>query len=109
MRPSHYTFGTFLGNLPRVLVATVFAEELAAALEDSANANWWDGAGRAYGDHIDAVRVTLSHACKNYRPSAAYISALSASFRSASSRPSALRSSFVFLTFGKSSFCSSLT
>ena len=41
MKPSHYTFGAFLGNLPGVLVAPVFPDQLAAALEDAANINWW--------------------------------------------------------------------
>ena len=37
----HYTLGTFLGNLPGVLAATVFADQIAAALDDSARINWW--------------------------------------------------------------------
>ena len=32
----HYTLGTFLGNLPGVLAATVFADQIAATLDDSA-------------------------------------------------------------------------
>jgi uncharacterized membrane protein YdjX (TVP38/TMEM64 family) len=37
----HYTLGTFLGNLPGVLAATVFADQIAAALEDHSKINWW--------------------------------------------------------------------
>ena len=37
----HYAVGTFLGNLPGVLAATVFADQIAAALEDSGTINWW--------------------------------------------------------------------
>jgi hypothetical protein len=37
----HYALGTFLGNLPGVLAATVFAAEIAAALEDPSRINWW--------------------------------------------------------------------
>ena len=37
----HYTLGTFIGNLPGVLAATIFADQIAAALEDSAKINWW--------------------------------------------------------------------
>ena len=37
----HYTLGTFLGNLPGVLAATVFADQIAATLDDSARINWW--------------------------------------------------------------------
>jgi phospholipase D1/2 len=38
---SHYALGTFLGNLPGVLAATVFADQIAVALEDTAKVNWW--------------------------------------------------------------------
>jgi uncharacterized membrane protein YdjX (TVP38/TMEM64 family) len=37
----HYALGTFLGNLPGVLAATVFADQIALALEDTAKINWW--------------------------------------------------------------------
>jgi uncharacterized membrane protein YdjX (TVP38/TMEM64 family) len=37
----HYALGTFLGNLPGVLAATVFADQIAAALEDASAVNWW--------------------------------------------------------------------
>ena len=37
----HYTLGTFLGTLPGVLAATVFADQIAAALSDSGEINWW--------------------------------------------------------------------
>jgi phospholipase D1/2 len=37
----HYALGTFLGNLPGVLAATIFADQIAAALDDSAKINWW--------------------------------------------------------------------
>jgi phosphatidylserine/phosphatidylglycerophosphate/cardiolipin synthase-like enzyme/uncharacterized membrane protein YdjX (TVP38/TMEM64 family) len=37
----HYTLGTLIGNLPGVLAATVFADQIAAALDDSAKINWW--------------------------------------------------------------------
>jgi uncharacterized membrane protein YdjX (TVP38/TMEM64 family) len=36
-----YTLGTFLGNLPGVLAATVFADQIAAALDDASRINWW--------------------------------------------------------------------
>jgi uncharacterized membrane protein YdjX (TVP38/TMEM64 family) len=36
-----YTLGTFLGNLPGVLAATVFADQIAAALDDTSRINWW--------------------------------------------------------------------
>jgi uncharacterized membrane protein YdjX (TVP38/TMEM64 family) len=37
----HYALGTFIGNLPGVLAATVFADQIAAALDDSSRINWW--------------------------------------------------------------------
>jgi len=37
----HYALGTFLGNLPGVLAATVFADQIAAALDDASRINWW--------------------------------------------------------------------
>jgi phospholipase D1/2 len=36
-----YAIGTFLGNLPGVLAATIFADQLAAALDDPATIDWW--------------------------------------------------------------------
>jgi phosphatidylserine/phosphatidylglycerophosphate/cardiolipin synthase-like enzyme/uncharacterized membrane protein YdjX (TVP38/TMEM64 family) len=36
-----YTLGTFLGNLPGVLAATVFADQIAAALDDASRISWW--------------------------------------------------------------------
>jgi uncharacterized membrane protein YdjX (TVP38/TMEM64 family) len=38
---SHYTLGTFIGNLPGVLAATIFADQIAAALHDAEKINWW--------------------------------------------------------------------
>ena len=37
----HYALGTFLGNLPGVLAATIFGRQIAAALEDPAKIDWW--------------------------------------------------------------------
>jgi uncharacterized membrane protein YdjX (TVP38/TMEM64 family) len=37
----HYTLGTFLGMLPGVLATSVFGGQLAAALEDPSQINWW--------------------------------------------------------------------
>jgi phospholipase D1/2 len=37
----HYALGTFLGNLPGVLAATVFADQIAVALDDASRINWW--------------------------------------------------------------------
>jgi phospholipase D1/2 len=41
----HYTLGTFLGMLPGVLATSVFGGQLAAALEDPSQINWWIVAG----------------------------------------------------------------
>jgi uncharacterized membrane protein YdjX (TVP38/TMEM64 family) len=41
VKPWHYAAGSFLGNLPGVLAATVFADQIAAALDDSSRVNWW--------------------------------------------------------------------
>ena len=41
----HYTLGTFLGMLPGALVATVFGDQIAVALEGSTRINWWLVAG----------------------------------------------------------------
>ncbi len=41
----HYALGTLLGMLPGALAATVFGDQLAAALEDPAKINWWVTAG----------------------------------------------------------------
>jgi uncharacterized membrane protein YdjX (TVP38/TMEM64 family) len=35
----HYTLGTFIGNLPGVFAANVYADQLAAALDDSSRIN----------------------------------------------------------------------
>ncbi len=40
-----FLLGTFLGMLPGVLGATVFADQLEAALEDPSKINWWVVAG----------------------------------------------------------------
>src|SRR5262245_53974660 len=37
----HYALGTCLGNLPGVLAATVFGQQIATALEDPAKIDWW--------------------------------------------------------------------
>jgi uncharacterized membrane protein YdjX (TVP38/TMEM64 family) len=37
----HYTLGTFLGMLPGVLATSVFGGQIAAALEDPSQINWW--------------------------------------------------------------------
>jgi phospholipase D1/2 len=41
----HYTLGTFLGMLPGVLATSVFGGQIAAALEDPSQINWWILAG----------------------------------------------------------------
>ena len=41
----HYTLGTFLGMLPGVLATSVFGGQIAAALEDPSQINWWIVAG----------------------------------------------------------------
>lgn len=41
----HFMLGTFLGMLPGVLTATIFADQIEAALEDPAKINWWIVAG----------------------------------------------------------------
>jgi uncharacterized membrane protein YdjX (TVP38/TMEM64 family) len=41
----HFLLGTFIGMLPGVLGATVFADQLEAALEDPGKINWWVVAG----------------------------------------------------------------
>jgi phospholipase D1/2 len=37
----HFLVGTFIGVLPGALAATVFADQLQTALDDSAKINWW--------------------------------------------------------------------
>jgi phospholipase D1/2 len=41
----HYMLGTFLGMLPGVLATSVFGGQIAAALEDPSQLNWWIVAG----------------------------------------------------------------
>ena len=45
----HFVVGTFLGMLPGMLAATVLADQLAAALEDSTRVNFWLIAGAIAG------------------------------------------------------------
>jgi uncharacterized membrane protein YdjX (TVP38/TMEM64 family) len=41
----HFLLGTFIGMLPGALTATVFADQIEAALDDPARINWWIVAG----------------------------------------------------------------
>jgi phospholipase D1/2 len=41
----HYMLGTFLGMLPGVLATSVFGGQIATALEDPSQINWWIVAG----------------------------------------------------------------
>jgi uncharacterized membrane protein YdjX (TVP38/TMEM64 family) len=43
----HFMVGTFIGMLPGVLTATVFADQLENALRDSSEINWWLVGGAA--------------------------------------------------------------
>jgi phosphatidylserine/phosphatidylglycerophosphate/cardiolipin synthase-like enzyme/uncharacterized membrane protein YdjX (TVP38/TMEM64 family) len=49
-----YMAGTFLGMLPGVLAATVFADQLESGLEDPSTVNWWLVAG------VVAALVTIT-------------------------------------------------
>jgi phosphatidylserine/phosphatidylglycerophosphate/cardiolipin synthase-like enzyme/uncharacterized membrane protein YdjX (TVP38/TMEM64 family) len=41
IKPAHYVGGTFLGMLPGVLAATVFGDQLEAAVRDPSSINYW--------------------------------------------------------------------
>lgn len=41
IKPAHYVAGTFLGMLPGVLTATVFGDQLEAAVRDPSGVNYW--------------------------------------------------------------------
>jgi phospholipase D1/2 len=43
----HFLLGTFIGILPGALAATVFADQLETALDDTEKINWWLVAGVA--------------------------------------------------------------
>ena len=45
MKLWHYLAGMLAGMLPGALAATLFADQLAAALEDPGRINWWLVAG----------------------------------------------------------------
>jgi len=53
----HFMLGTFLGMLPGVLAATVFGDQLEAALRDPARINYWVVAGVLIGFAVLTLAV----------------------------------------------------